>query len=443
MSFLPMSFPLPPLCYLELGSYIALRDPVAHALLLHPHDDHESGHEYAFLCTDNPGWVQRPIALRALPAAVAAMEGQTNVYLSLNRFSSQSRKTNKCTALTSCYVDVDCYKNSSSAHAGDLQLVLFRCAGLLFQAGVPLPSLIMFTGRGLAFVWLICPAPPTQLAVWNRVQAGLTQVLRPLGSDSVSKDASHVFRLIGTTNGKSGNTVQAYALDRAERWPLERLAAVFPAGEEPTVPCGRVLSPDVVTRKRSPASRNPVLWVQRYRDILRLIRIRFGRLRLPPGQRDQYLHLLGVALSWIPSSRPLFEELVRIAGRLAEWDETECRSRFSALLRPTSPAKYRYKTQTIIDDLKITPEEQQRLRVLVSEEILAQRQAARGTGRVSRSKYEEQRAFKAEMLRITIYILIRVNKLTHKECAARLGISIETVRSALYRHPPPKALPVF
>lgn len=442
MSCLPVSFSLPPFCYLEFGSYIPIHDPVTHAVLLHPHDQ-ESGHDHAFLCTGNKGWEQQPIALHALPEAVAATAGQTNVFLSLNRFSSRSRKTNDCTALTSCYVDVDCYKNPTAAQGGDLQTVLHRCAGLLYKAGVPLPSLIMFTGRGLAFVWHLCPAPLTQLATWNRVQAGLTHVLRPLGSDPVSKDASHVFRLIGTTNEKSGNMVQGYALQEAKRWPLERFAALFPAEEDTTVRSGRVLSQNVVPRRRNPVITRPVLWERRYRDIISLICIRFGRLSLPPGQRDQYLLLLGVALSWMPSSKPLIENLMPIARHLAEWDETECRSRLSALIRPISPAKYKYRTQTILDLLQITPEEQKQLRVLISDDLRAQRRAARRTGRLSREKYTEQRAMKAKMRRISIYILTQVDNLSHKECAARLGISIETVRSALYRHDPPTALPVF
>ncbi|NGZ03193.1 MAG: hypothetical protein CV090_09100, partial [Nitrospira sp. WS238] len=441
MSLTPVNFSIPSLCYLDFHTYRPIVDPVSHAEFLHL-PDRDSDRESVFVCSkDATGhFSQQRVHLRQLSDLASSRQGEPDVYLSLNRFS-RSRRVEDCVALNACFVDVDFYTVSDFANGVTVDTVLSGCVDRLYKANVPAPSLIGFTGRGLAFVWLIQTCSLFSLPIWNTVQFRLAQVLKDFGADRQALDAAHVFRLIGTVNRKSGNSVQAYGLETPERMELETLADRILQPHEGFVTRRQIRS----THRRDIGSQNrqtpAALWKRRYEDIFTLIETRYGNNCLPPGSRDRYLFILAVALAWIitPPER-LDQELFQLGAALAGWDEAECYQRFSAVLgredfigdNPFVP-QYRFKTQTIIDWLNVTPEEQQGLDVLVGAEILRERrrkraaERRRANGQVSRDQYNQKRTSVVEWRRAHIHRLMEEENFTRDQCAEFFEISIETV----------------
>ena len=71
--------------------------------------------------------------------------------------------------------------------------------------GLPVPSLVLFSGRGLQAKWLLTDAlGPIALQDWNAVQIALVRLLEPFAADRAARDISRVLRLDQTINTKSG-----------------------------------------------------------------------------------------------------------------------------------------------------------------------------------------------------------------------------------------------
>lgn len=449
MTHSPMHFSLPEFGPLDGCLYRPLVAPELHAQLLHP-DTGQTGGGRAFVCIEdvNGGFAQRPVPIAQLATVTSKMTAHTDVYLSLNRFS-RSRKTEDCVALNACFVDVDFYHQREPGDMPTLDSVLRRCVDTLFMAGMPSPSLIMFTGRGLAFVWLITPLPLSMLARWNTVQVQLVKVLEREGADRQGSDAARIYRVASTINSKSGKMVQGYALEASARYSFDAIAGqVLPLPANEPVTRRRTRAVQRLDRQRT--NLRPMtpetLWSRRYNDILRLIELRYPEQCLPPGNRDKFLFLLGAALSWIHPSDRLDEELVHVASDLAGWDEAECSERFAAILGRVHGAqddaverRYRFKTQTIIDWLQISHDEQQKLDVLVSVEIRLGRKKGKATeqrrmsGSVTREQYVDQQAERVAVMRALVHDLVKVRKWSRKMCAEFHDISIATVDKYLYR----------
>jgi len=106
------------------------------------------------------------------------------------------------------------------APEGVLELAL----ELLRSAGIPEPSLVICSGRGLYLVWLHSPVGWEELVRWQDCQYRIWRVLKPLGADPKARDAARVLRVTGTTNSKNGALV--YALRGVgPRRDFEELAA--------------------------------------------------------------------------------------------------------------------------------------------------------------------------------------------------------------------------
>jgi hypothetical protein len=102
------------------------------------------------------------------------------------------------------FVDVDSYKVEWSKGKTPEQ----QAASFIYfceQEGIPWPSLIIFSGRGLQAKWLLeYSIPRAVLLRWNACQKRLVDRLASYGADPAAKDAARVLRLVETVNSKSG-----------------------------------------------------------------------------------------------------------------------------------------------------------------------------------------------------------------------------------------------
>ncbi|MEH6648171.1 MAG: hypothetical protein V7730_21400, partial [Sulfitobacter sp.] len=130
-------------------------------------------------------------------------------YVSLNRFWKRRRNTNLA-QLNAVYLDLD-YPNRLEWRGKPASEVQKAFEEALTAAAIPLPSVFLHTGRGLAVIWLIKPLPPKALKRWDGAMRAAIKFALRFGADPACKDAARVFRLPGTINQKSRTVVRVSA----------------------------------------------------------------------------------------------------------------------------------------------------------------------------------------------------------------------------------------
>jgi len=146
------------------------------------------------------------------------------------------------------------------------------------------------------------------------------------------------------------------------------------------------------------------LWEARLSDLQRLLDLRWQGT-LPPGQRDTWLFLAGVAMSWLAEPVLLQRELFALAQQVGGWSEGAVRSQLHPIFKRARmaahgetvewqgqaiDARYRFKTETILEWLDITPAEQQHLTTLISPEEAKQRHRDKERERTYRTEAVQQ-----------------------------------------------------
>lgn len=349
-------------------------------------------------------WIQRTIALEDVPTYAAALAGATDVYMSMQRFTGRRRRVVNLRELAAAYVDLDVHKTSWADKRRDAVVwaVLRRCR----DEGAPEPWLF-HSGRGLTAVWPHTPIPRKAYRRWQAVQKHLAQCLHGFGVDKAALDGARVSRVVGTYNS---------------RRPVEPVQLVHRPDSEPVYDFDSfaddvlpVARGELVNLRRARAERRgrgstvvpprtftaASLWEARLTDLQRLLHHRWWGV-LPPGQRDRWLFIAGVAISWFEHYRAadVQREVNELAAQVGSWSDRETRSRMSALVQRAVMAdegqtiefqgrqidpRYHFKTETICDWLDITEQEMREagLQTLVSPEIRRERgrawmQEARG-----------------------------------------------------------------
>ncbi|ACX53242.1 conserved hypothetical protein (plasmid) [Ammonifex degensii KC4] len=418
--------------------------PSQHTRLLH---GSEKARGYVFVAyADGGRWREQAVRVADIPYVVEEFAGRADVYLTQNRFYGRRRRIVWLGQLGANFVDLDYHKTEYADR--DPYTVLERALDLLAERGLPPPAFVVFSGRGLQLVWLHTPVPRRALPRWNAVQTELCQALEELGADYAARDATRVLRLVDTVNSRSGKRVFGEIIS-GHVWPFDRLA-------DEVLPLTRAEIYDLRIRRALKGRRVVVppgdfsaatLWEARLSDLMKLLELR-GQKKLPPGQRDHWLFLAGVAMSWLAVSfESFYRELVTLAQMVGSWTERESRSRFHALYRrlrmyfagerieyngvPIDP-RYRFRNETIIEWLRITPEEQRQLSTIWSEEVRREKdrqrheEARREAGMVPREEYlaraEERRRKALELWE---------QGLTQKKIAEILGVTQQAVSEML------------
>lgn len=163
---------------------------------------------------------QVPLRLAALPEAmrdpwslIELAHGDapetTSVWLSQGEFSQPNRQKINLTHIATCWVDLDLRHENSPPSLSQLtadaalEKTLERCD----EHGIPKPSAVYWTGRGLAVKWYLAePLPRAAYPRWAAVQSTLVKLFAALGADSAAQDASRILRLVGTWNPKAAES---------------------------------------------------------------------------------------------------------------------------------------------------------------------------------------------------------------------------------------------
>ena len=400
----------------------------------------------------NGRWQEQRFFAETLPEVVRLCAGQPDCYLTQNRFRGPRRITH-LVALDALWADLDPQHVPELARYR-IEWILDWSFEMLFDAQIPAPNYAVFTGRGLALVWLHEPIPRAALPRWRACQKHIYQTLASLGADRVALDPARVLRIIGSMNPKSGRLVEALTPVRPV-WDFDALAdeiLPIPRGELMDLRIQRALraSENSQNEKIRPPQgfTAATLWEARLSDLQRLLDLRWQGT-LPPGQRDTWLFLAGVAMSWLAEPVLLQRELYALAQQVGGWSEGTVRSQLQPIFQraymvahgetvdwqgQAIDARYRFKTETILEWLKITTAEQAQLTTLISTEMArsrhreAERVRKHGTGEVKqdRQSYLEQAA-----IRRTEALQYRSQGKSLRQIAEVLGVSHEAVRKML------------
>lgn len=193
---------------------------------------------FSLLTRDSMGkTAQSSHRLDAMPTVLGLVDPHKDTWLSQAEFMRPNRRVVNLLRVGLLFCDIDCYPKEKQdvtkaqwaqgkSPEAMAQALLYFCQ----QEGIPAPSVIVFSGRGLQVKWLLEGTIPRQaLPRWNACQRHLVDRLRPYGADPAAKDASRVLRLVDTVNTRSGEIcrvvhVTAGMDGQAIRYGFEELA---------------------------------------------------------------------------------------------------------------------------------------------------------------------------------------------------------------------------
>lgn len=396
--------------------------------------------------------------LADMPKVLSLLDKNRDTWMSQAEFIRPNRRVVNLSRLGLLFADLDTYRVPAlaSRKADELAAsVLFFCA----DAGLPAPSMLIYSGRGIQAKWLLEGTIPRQaLPRWNACQRYLVDRLAHVGADPMAKDASRVLRTVETVNSKSGEIcrvvhVQTGADGQPIRYNFEYLAETLLPAARWTIEQQRQEQAESCTKKKPfllvPGGKadnlrgfsgRQLAW-DRLEDLRKLADLRGG---VCEGSRMQHLFwcLNFLLLSGATNSKQMYHE----AAALAREIDPQWNSRSKELMTLFSKAKayesgekasfggkehtplYTPKNDTLINLFRITSEEQQQLKTIVSKAEAAERHRKREEGRrrtagaVDRKTYLE----KANRKLATAQAL-RAEGLSVRAIAKRMGVSVMAV----------------
>jgi hypothetical protein len=169
---------------------------------------HDAGRRgfFSLLTKWENGKRQSSYPLTEMVAVLNMVDITRDTWLTQAEFMRPNRRIVNLLRIGLLFVDLDTYKMPWSQGKTLEELVASVIYFCQVEEGLPIPSLMVYSGRGLQAKWLLDGTIPRQaLPRWNACQCQLVDKLAELGADPGAKDASRVLRLVNTVNTKSGN----------------------------------------------------------------------------------------------------------------------------------------------------------------------------------------------------------------------------------------------
>lgn len=372
---------------------------------------------FSILSKKNDSTTQRSYRLSDLTQVLQLVDKRHDTYISQAEFTRPNRRVVNLARIGLCFVDVDFYGVDVLRYLTPDQ-VAGQILNFSNDNGIPIPSVIISSGRGLYLKWFLSSTIPRQaLPRWNAIQGNLVSLFDSFGADVKAKDASRVLRLESTLNTKTGNTVQViwgqetptlYDFEELSRelLPLDRHELrVEKKGREARKTLLTLLNGE--SKARGHKGLNPLrLNWDRLEDIRKLAIMRGG---VQPGARDIFLFLGICFASWVIAPGQLYFEAEALAREFAPGlSRNQIHGYTStAINRAHAAAKgekqewngqlkdprYRYSNARLVEALRITPDEERHLKTIISQgeakerDRLRDEKRRRATGARTRQSY--------------------------------------------------------
>ncbi len=406
-----------------------------------------------------------------LDKVLAAAPRDRDTYLSQASFLRSNRRAVSIHSLPMMFADLDPPKGRTISADEWRHKVLLFCG----DEGIPAPSLIVYSGRGVHLKWLLSGAVPrAALPRWNLLQNLLGERFAPLGADPMARDASRVLRLEHTVNTKTGERCEViWTTDGGDGHPVRY--GFDPLFDE-VAPLARG-DLEALTKERHQKAQereaNHTRWNDRpalellkggryglkrinyqelawhrMEDLMTLATLRAKQHGGLKGERMAFLfwslNFMGLSNAVSPSS--LWQEAQALAATLApgwSYDRGELSTLYRKLCGYVKgetvefngrrvPGLYTPRNATLIDTFRITPEEQRLLKTIISKDEARCRDAERKrtqrreAGAVERSEYEATAQHRREVARA-----LRAEGLSLRKIAAEMNTSLSHVQRML------------
>ena len=132
-----------------------------------------------------------------LREVVEIFENETDVFITPNTMYKKQRRVANIRQFRALYQDLDIHKSGYNKEE-----VVWSICILAYENKIPMPTMIVDSGRGLHVYWKIKNAPFGALNTWQELQDYLYYQLKSLEADRKALDGARVLRLPKTLNSK-------------------------------------------------------------------------------------------------------------------------------------------------------------------------------------------------------------------------------------------------
>lgn len=349
-----------------------------------------------------------------------------NTYLSLNTFYKTYRRIENLKELNCIHMDLDTYKTKFSKAQ-----ILMNLDDNYFGKTIPIPNLIIDSGRGLYLIWLIEPVPYMALPLWKAVEEYIYSQLKEFGADRMALDPTRVLRVPGSINSKSNTMVKTLETNEYIH-KLREIQTEY----LPDIPKHEKNKSSAPKKKGRPKKvvymfNERSLYLARITDLVKLCELRNYDLE---GEREMILFLYRYYLNYFfEDKQKALEDTLELNDMFVKPLLTKEATKATESAEKVYKEKnkdYKYKNETLIELLQITEDEQQYMTTIISKNEYKVRHRAREKNRYASKLKEEGKMTKQEELKILrerIKVL-REQGLKNKDISDLLNIPLKTLK---------------
>ena len=306
---------------------------------------------------------------------------EDNEYITLNTFYKTYRRIECLKELNALFIDLDTYKTGFTK-----EQILMNLNENYFGKNIPIPNLIIDSGRGLYLIWLIKKVPSMALPLWKAIEEYFYKILKEFGADRQALDATRILRIPGSFNSKTHTEVKIidnydylYELREIQNEYMPELSEKAPKRR------GRPKKVSFIYRESS-------LYYTRLQDLIKLCELREYHLK---GHREFILFLYRYYLCYFTEDT---EKSLNDTIELNNMFKQPLREQ--EVIRATKSAEkvylsknkdYKYKNETLINLLQISDDEQREMKTIISKEEYKRRKQIRDR-EYQNSKYDSKNA---------------------------------------------------
>ena len=281
-----------------------------------------------------------------------------DIYISMSTFYKPMRRIETIKEIGNLFLDLDTYNTEFSKTQ-----ILMNLEENYFNRSIPIPNLIIDSGRGLTLVWSIEKVPYKALPLWKAIQEYLYSQLKEFGADRKALDATRVLRVAGSINSKSGTRVTI--LEKYEyKYTLREIQREFlpDLDENKSKKKGRPKKVVYVHRERS-------LYQGRILDLVKLCELRNYDVK---GQREIILFLYRYYLCYFyEDEQKALEDVLELnkdfIQPLSEKEVIRATGSAEKVFK-SKDKQYKYKNETLIEILEISEYEQTHMKIIIGKE---------------------------------------------------------------------------
>lgn len=381
---------------------------------------------------------------KELRDVIEVVENEADVFVTPNTMYRKQRRVSNIRQFRALFQDLDIHKLGFNKEE-----VVWSIYIMAYENKIPMPTMIVDSGRGLHIYWKIKNAPYGALNTWQELQDYLYYQLRSLEADRKALDGARVLRLPNTLNSRENALCKVLVLNDDIEYSMYDLRETY---LNYSISKQLQFQESKTVKKKTKVINNKFfnsysLHMARVEDIETLCKLRNYNVK---GYRNMIIHCYAYWKGiYIRDIEELENEVIELNNSFLDpMKETEIR----AVLRcvPKAIEKfinyeqgirngedkrvskgmrdkegYWYKNETLIERLNITTEEQRHLKTIIGTQEKYRRNNERRTPRNENglTKREQDKQDKIQAVKKMV-----LQGLINKDISEQLNISVRQVQ---------------